>query len=375
MIAPMYKVNAEDKQLIPLTPKSFGDLGVMERFDIQEWIEKTPSILGQELLVIAKELPLPSGIRLDLLAIDKQANLVIIELKRGESGRDVEWQAIKYASYCSNFLPDEIFTYYAQYLQSDIDEAQLSIEEFIDEELDNINQSQQIILVANEFHPDVVSAVLWLRDYGIEIKCIRLRPYIDDDGDLFITPDVIIPLPEAKDYLERKEAKQKEARRPTRSSFSLEKGAFDPSELEQKLKRTLARETVLTPRLVRFIEILLSEDRVFGREEVKQKLFEKGVGSDIGQSGRYLSNISQFLTKKSNPHLRQVVEFETGGALGEMKDNYRVVLEHQELLSRLVEEWNRSHIKADNLNSRQDAAQPALGATRSLETAGLTGVR
>ncbi|TEU19596.1 MAG: DNA repair protein MmcB-related protein [Anaerolineales bacterium] len=336
----MYKVDAEDKQLIPLTPKSFGDLGVMERFDIQEWIEKTPSVLGQELLVIAKELPLPSGIRLDLLAIDKQANLVIIELKRGESGRDVEWQAIKYASYCSNFLPDEIFTYYAQYLQSDTDEAQLSIEEFIDEELDNLNQSQQIILVANEFHPDVVSAVLWLRDYGIEIKCIRLRPYIDNDGDLFITPDVIIPLPEAKDYLERKEAKQKEARRPTRGSFSLEKGAFEPSELEQKLKRTLARETVLTPRLVRFIEILLSEDRVFDREEVKQKLFEKGVGSDIGQTGRYLSNISQFLTKKSNPHLRQVIEFETGGAHGQMKDNYKVILEHRELLSRLIEEWN-----------------------------------
>ena len=114
MIAPMYKVNAEDRQLIPLIPKSFGDLGVMERFDIQEWIEKTPSILGQELLLIAKELPLPSGIRLDLLAIDKQANLVVIELKRDESGRDVEWQAIKYTSYCSTFSQDEIFGYYAQ---------------------------------------------------------------------------------------------------------------------------------------------------------------------------------------------------------------------------------------------------------------------
>ena len=36
-------------------------------------------------------------------------------------------------------------------------------------------------------------------------------------------------------------------------------------------------------------------------EEVKQKLFAKGVGSDIGQTGRYLSNLSQFLTKKSKP--------------------------------------------------------------------------
>jgi hypothetical protein len=340
MVMPMYKLDTDGKQLIPLTPKNFSDLGVMERFDIQEWIEKTPSVLGQELLVIAKELPLPSGIRLDLLAIDKQANLVIIELKRDESGRDVEWQAIKYASYCSNFSPDDIFAYYAQYLQSDTDEAQLSIEEFIDEEIDSLNRNQQIILVAKEFHSDVVSAVLWLRDYGIEVKCIRLRPYVDSDGDLFITPDVIIPLPEAQDYLERKEAKQREVRRARRSSFSLEEGSFDLHELEQRLARTLARQSILTPRLIRFLEILLSEDRAFDREEIKQQLFAKGIGSDVGQSGRYLSNISQFLTKKSNPHLRQVVHFETGGGLGEMKDNYRIVAEYRELLTHILEDQN-----------------------------------
>lgn len=336
----MYKVHVEDKRLVKLTPSSFGDLGIMERFDIQEWIETTPDILGEELLVIAKELALPSGIRLDLLAVDKEANLVVVELKRGGSGRDVEWQAIKYASYCSNFLPDEIFNYYAQYCQASDDEAQLAIEEFIDEELDKLNQGQRIILVAQEYHSDVASAVLWLRDYGIEIKCVRLRPYVDDDGDLFITPDVIIPLPEASDYIERREAKQKESRRPTRSSFSLEKGSFDLPKLEEQLSRTLARETDLTPRLVRFLEVLLSEDRVFPREEVRARLFDKGVGKSPGQTGRYLSNISQFLTKKSNPHLRQVIEFETGGGLGETKDNYRLVPEYRDLLQQLVRQWN-----------------------------------
>lgn len=350
----MYKVDVEDKQLIPLTLKSFGDLGVKERFDIQEWVEKTPNILGEELLVIAKELSLPSGIRLDLLAIDKQANLVVIELKRDESGRAVEWQAIKYASYCSNFLPDDIFRYYAQYLHSDTDEAQGKIEDFIiDEDLENLNQSQRIILVAQEFHSDVVSVVLWLRDYKVEIECIRLRPYVDDNGDLFITPDVIIPLPEAKDYIERKEAKQQEARRPTRSSFSLEKGSFDRPELEQRLKSTLARPTVLTPRFVRFIEILLSEDRVFDREEIKKKLHEKGIGSNIGQTGTYLSNISQFLTKGLNRHLRQVIEFDTSGEQGERKENYRVVPAYRGLLQGLIEEWNKGNARSD---SGQNAA-------------------
>ena len=66
----MYKVDIENKSLTELNKARFSDLGLKERFDIQEWIEKTPSILGEELLVIAKEYELPSRTRLDLLAID-----------------------------------------------------------------------------------------------------------------------------------------------------------------------------------------------------------------------------------------------------------------------------------------------------------------
>jgi len=156
----MYRVDIENRRLIKLSPTQFSKLKLKERYDIEEWIEKTPEILGEELLIIHKELPLPSKIRLDLLAIDKKANLVIIELKRDDSGTDVEWQAIKYTSYCSNFLPEEIFKYYAEYLQSDEDEAQLKIEEFIDEEIDKLNERQRMILVSSLFQKAVFREVL-----------------------------------------------------------------------------------------------------------------------------------------------------------------------------------------------------------------------
>ncbi len=89
----MYKVNVEQKELTELKLIKFSELGLKERFDIQEWVEKMPSILGEELLIIAKEYILPSGTRLDLLAIDRLANLVVIELKRDDSGCAVDWQA------------------------------------------------------------------------------------------------------------------------------------------------------------------------------------------------------------------------------------------------------------------------------------------
>jgi hypothetical protein len=68
--------------------------------------------------------------------------------------------------------------------------------------------------VSNEFNSEVISAVLWLRDFGVDIQCVKLSPYIDSDKVLFVKPEVIIPLPEAKDYIEKKEIKAKEKTGP-----------------------------------------------------------------------------------------------------------------------------------------------------------------
>ena len=292
----MYKVDVENKRLVKVPVTSFSALNLKERFDIQEWISGTPEIVGEDLLVIAKELILPSDRRLDLLAVDKEGAIVVIELKRDDSGSDVEWQAIKYASYCSSFSQDDIYKYFAEYLGTNVDDAQVKIEQFIDCELEELNDKQRIVLVSKQFHSEVISAVLWLREAEIDIECIRVTPHKDQQGNIFINPEIIIPLPEAKDYIQKKEAKQKEQKRPGRSSFSLEASNLSPDQLKERIIQSLMRPGDLTPRFRAFLEAIIQEDRTYKREEVKQGLVEAGISSDIGQAGRYLSNISQFLT-------------------------------------------------------------------------------
>jgi len=138
----------------------------------------------------------------------------------------------------------------------------------------------------------------------------------------------------------KKEKKQKEVRQSKMSSFSLEKSEYDDENLKKELKSSLLRQSDLTPRVIEFLKIILTENRKFQREELKEKLFEKNIGSDIGQTGRYLSNISQFLTKKSNPHFRQIISFETGGSTGEVKNNYYVIENYRDLLKKVLEEIN-----------------------------------
>ncbi len=98
--------------------KTFQELGIRERQHLQEWICENTDMLGEELLIIQKEF---SGFdetkeRLDLLALDKNGNLVIIENKLDDSGRDVMWQALKYASYCSGLSKGDVKKIYQSYL-------------------------------------------------------------------------------------------------------------------------------------------------------------------------------------------------------------------------------------------------------------------
>jgi hypothetical protein len=129
-----------------------------------------------------------------------------------------------------------------------------------------------------------------------------------------------------------------------RSQFSLEIGNFSDDELERKLKETFASNSPLIPRLIVVFKTLLSEDRFFDREELKQKLFQNGIGKDVGHAGRYLSGVSKFFTSKNNPHLRQVIEFDfatTEGLAGGKKDNYRVVSKYKPMLEQVFSELEK----------------------------------
>jgi len=85
-----------------LEPTSFDALNLTEA-DIEEWIIETPSILGEDLLVVASQYAKfdRTAERPDVLALDPDGKLVVIELKRDSADKTTDLQAIKYASYCS----------------------------------------------------------------------------------------------------------------------------------------------------------------------------------------------------------------------------------------------------------------------------------
>ena len=205
----MFRIDQGKNEIQKLTTRTFSELGIKERENLQEWIAKAPSVFGEDLLVIQKEF---SGFsdtheRLDLLALDKQGALVIIENKLDDSGKDVSWQALKYASYCSGLSKDHIRRIYQEYLDRSTsgEKAEENIAEFFDgadyEDIElNKGVTQRLILVAAKFRKEVTSTVLWLTNFKLRIQCFRAIPYSMGD-DLFLNVEQIIPTQDAEEYM------------------------------------------------------------------------------------------------------------------------------------------------------------------------------
>ena len=201
----LYEITSEAFR--PIGRTSFSEQKIRERGDLQRLLRMQVDVLGEDLYVLTEEFGdwEDSRRRIDLLAIDQQANLVVIELKRTNDGGHMELQAIRYASMISAMTFERAEQIHAEFLTrigEPGDTARARMLAFLNwEELDeeNFAPDVRIILVSEDFGKELTTAVLWLRDRDIDIRCVRLRPYLNGETRL-IDVQQIIPLPEAQEY-------------------------------------------------------------------------------------------------------------------------------------------------------------------------------
>ncbi len=199
---------------------AFAALGVQERRDLEEWIKTNPAILGTKLLIITSQYDRfeKSDKRLDLLALDEEGRLVIVELKRDAAGTLADLQAIRYAAFCSTLTLEDVVDLRARYSKVSTEVAEREVREFVRKpEYTKLDSQPRIILAAGRFDDqELTSCVLWLRGFGVDISCVEIAPYRAGRGKrLILVPKVIIPLPQARDYIIGTEKKQAEEGRLT----------------------------------------------------------------------------------------------------------------------------------------------------------------
>ena len=141
----------------------------------------------------------------------------------------MELQALRYAAMVSTMTFDRAAEAHAKFLSdngepaADARQRILDFLEWESPEDDVFGADVRLVLVSEDFGRELTTTVLWLLKRGLDIRCVRLRPYADN-GRVLLDIQQVIPLPEAEDFQVRlREKEVEEARtRTERETDSLE---------------------------------------------------------------------------------------------------------------------------------------------------------
>jgi len=139
-------------------------------------IVSAPRLLSEEWMLIGRQESTGLGGRIDLLAIAPDASLVLIELKRDRTPRDVVAQALDYASWVEKLAAEDIAAIYKRYRQNADLAADFQAYFGLPLDEEALNRSHQIIIVASGLDASTERIVAYLseRDIAINVLCFQV---------------------------------------------------------------------------------------------------------------------------------------------------------------------------------------------------------
>lgn len=172
-----------------LTPIQFSPMG--KESQLEQVLADDIAIIDPNLLLIGRQVPTSFGKFVDLLALDADGNVVVVELKRDRTPREVVAQLLDYGSWARSLQDDdlaEIFEaflakYHSQHAGTSLDSA--FCERFNVQEMpDSLNESHKLVVVAGDLDDSTERIITYLADeYGVAINAVFFRFFRDEDRE------------------------------------------------------------------------------------------------------------------------------------------------------------------------------------------------
>lgn len=194
-------LRVEGRRATELNPTRLTDQELDED-DLRNWIIYNPAeILDEDLLIIGREVRVAGlGDGIDLLALDRSGNIVVVEIKKGALRGGVDFQSLKYTSYVSRWSYDDVKQQFEMFLQSqwatDLHEEEATFQETLQEFCNDdyeLNAEQRIILVGNTVRERIGSVVLWLREQDIDARIVEYSLFYDETDELYLDSKTLVP--------------------------------------------------------------------------------------------------------------------------------------------------------------------------------------
>lgn len=167
---------AEGTSLTRLSPS-----GIALESQLEDYIEADPMLLGEQLLIVGRQVPTAHGGFIDLLAIDADGVMHVLELKRDKTPRDVVAQALDYGSWVAELGRADIVDIYTRHRGGEAFDEAFAKFFGVDSAPDEVNGSQVFTIVAASVDAATERIVRFLNEtFEVPVNVVFFRHFHDN---------------------------------------------------------------------------------------------------------------------------------------------------------------------------------------------------
>lgn len=180
--------------------KEYAEIGFKDEHResiLENWLENNPDKIIEDgkLLIIGRQVNTNLGSYIDLLAIDRQGDLLVIELKRDRTPRETLAQALEYCSFAEKLSYEQLDEIFRDYSGDEaLNLAQYHREYFglIPDEAVVFNNDQRIVIVGQKITPEIRQTSLFLRNKGVRVTCLEFTFFKADGGLRLLSTNIVV---------------------------------------------------------------------------------------------------------------------------------------------------------------------------------------
>lgn len=164
---------------------------------LETWLEENPKGIVEDgnILIIGRQIITNLGSVIDLLALDRFGNIVVIELKRDRTPRDTLAQALEYASFAEQLDIQQL----EEILQSYLNDESLNLAEYhrqyfelTPDEAVAFNKDQRIVIIGQRITNEIRQTALFLRSKGLQVTCVEFTYFQSNTNTKLLSQEIVV---------------------------------------------------------------------------------------------------------------------------------------------------------------------------------------
>ena len=164
---------------------------------LEGWLESNPnSILDNGgMLVIGRQVITDLDGSIDLLGVDREGNVVVVELKRDRTPREVIAQALEYAPFAARLNLQQLEDQLRSYRQDEsfnLAECHRKHFDLGQGETVSFNKDQRIVIVGQQVTPGIKQVAEFLNSKGLRVTCVEFTYFEDNNKNCLLSIETVI---------------------------------------------------------------------------------------------------------------------------------------------------------------------------------------